>query len=174
MASNIRLNDLIEALAGAVIEAQDNIERHQIANLRSYFDDQMRPRSLVVRLPSIQPQAEPGSEDYYRAPLLPLVSANMLKIKDVEITFDADLGQLLEAPSEEPEKGKGSAKEAVKDAGEAPRKDIFVDMAGSRQGKTGSIHVVLRVESADTTDGAGRLINHLAQTQGVFQTFKAD
>jgi hypothetical protein len=170
MASNIRLNDLIEALAGAVIEAQDNIERHQISNLRSYFDDQMRPKRLVVRLPSIQPQAEPGSEDYYRAPLLPLVSANMLKIKDVEITFDADLGQLLEAPAEEPQKGKESAK----DAPEAPRKDIFVDMAGSRQGKAGSIHVVLRVESAETTDGAGRLINHLAQTQGVFKTFKAD
>ena len=55
MASNIPLNDLIEALAGAVIEAQDNIEQHQISNLLGYFDSQNRPKSLVVRMPSIHP-----------------------------------------------------------------------------------------------------------------------
>jgi hypothetical protein len=31
MASNIQLHDLIEALAGAVIEAQDSIEQHRKA-----------------------------------------------------------------------------------------------------------------------------------------------
>jgi hypothetical protein len=30
--------------------------------------------------------------------------------------------------------------------------------------------VVLRVEGSEPTDGAARLINHLAQTQGVFRT----
>jgi len=166
MASNIPLNDLIEALAGAVIEAQDNIEQHQISNLLGYFDSDNRPKSLVVRVPSIQPQAEEGAEDLYRAPLLPLVSSNMLKIKDVEITFDVDLGQLTDGPSGAAE-GKGQESEA-------PRKSIFVDMAGGKQDKAGSIHVVLRVESAEPTDGASRLINHLAQTQGVYRTFKSD
>lgn len=171
MASNIPLNDLIEALAGAVIEAQDNIEQHQISNLLGYFDSNNRPKSLIVRMPSIQPQAEEGSEDLYRAPLLPLVSSNMLKIKDVEITFDVDLGQLTEEPA-------AKADQAIAEDGrqesESPRKSIFVDMAGGKQSKGGSIHVVLRVESSEPTDGAARLINHLAQTQGVFKTFKAE
>ncbi|MDR3641572.1 MAG: DUF2589 domain-containing protein [Humidesulfovibrio sp.] len=168
MASNIPLNDLIEALAGAVIEAQDNIEQHQISNLLGYFDSDNRPKSLVVRVPSIQAEAESGSEDLYRAPLLPLVSSNMLKIKDVEITFDVDLGQMSDGPADPAAGGKGQPE------AEAPRKSIFVDMAGGKQSKAGSIHVVLRVESSEPTDGAARLINHLAQTQGVYRTFKSE
>ncbi|MDP2848890.1 MAG: DUF2589 domain-containing protein [Humidesulfovibrio sp.] len=169
MASNIQLNDLIEALAGAVIEAQDSIEQHQISNLLGYFDENNRPKSLVVRLPSIHPQAEEGSEDLYRAPLLPLVSSNMLKIKDVEITFDVDLGQFTEEPAPDPKRVDSGGQDD-----EASRKGIFVDIAGSKQSKSGSIHVVLRVESTEPTDGASRLMNHLSQTQGVYKTFKAD
>jgi len=169
MASNIQLNDLIEALAGAVIEAQGSIEQHQISNLLGYFDKDNRPKNLVVRVPSIQPKAEEGAEDLYRAPLLPLVSTNMLKIKDVEVTFDVDLGQLLDGPAAEERKvlpgGQGK---------DTPRKNLFVDLAGGKQEKGGSIHVVLRVESTDPTDGAARLMNHLTQTQGVYKTFKAD
>lgn len=169
MASNIQLNDLIEALAGAVIEAQDSIEQHQISNLLGYFDKDNRPKSLVVRVPSIQPKAEEGAEDLYRAPLLPLVSSNMLKIKDVEVTFDVDLGQLVEKPVEETKKAVPGGQEK-----DSPRKNLFVDMAGGKQEKGGSIHVVLRVESSEPTDGVARLMNHLTQTQGVFKTFKAD
>ncbi len=172
MASNIPLNDLIEALAGAVIEAQDHIEQHQISNLLGYFDSNNRPRSLVVRLPSINPQAGEGSEDLYRAPLLPLVSTNLLKIRDVEITFDVDLGQLTEEPAGEV--AKAGAEEGPLES-EAPRKNILVDMAGGlARKKGGNIHVVLRVEGAEPTDGVARLMNHLAQTQGVFKTIKAD
>lgn len=172
MASNIPLNDLIEALAGAVIEAQDHIEQHQITNLLGYFDSQNRPKSMVIRLPSIHPQAEEGSEDFYRAPLLPLVSTNLLKIKDVEITFDVDLGQLTEEPA-------GQVVNVGTEDGplesEAPRKNIFVDIAGGlTKKKGGNIHVVLRVEGSEPTDGSARLINHLAQTQGVFKTVKVD
>lgn len=171
MASNIPLNDLIEALAGAVIEAQDNIEQHQISNLLGYFDSQNRPKSLVVRLPSTNPQAEEGSEDYYRAPLLPLVSTNLLKIKDVEITFDVDLGQFTEEPLVLKNK---ADTESGRQECETPKKNIFVDMAGAGKNKGGNIHVVLRVEGSEPTDGAARLINHLAQTQGVFKTVKVD
>lgn len=172
MPGNIPLNELIEALAGAVIEAQDTIEQHQISNLLGYFDSQNRPKSLVVRLPSVHPQAEEGSEDFYRAPLLPLVSTNQLKIKDVEITFDVDLGQLTETPSRETDKADTNDK---RQTAKPSRKNICVDMAGAgSKDKKGSIHVVLRVESSEPTDGAARLMNHLAQTQGVFKTVKVD
>ena len=94
MSSRVDLKELIEALAGAVIDAQDRIEQHQIAKLGQYFDEDNRPRTVVMRLPSMQPDAEPGTEDLYRAPLLGLVPANALKIKDVEMRFDVDLGAL--------------------------------------------------------------------------------
>ncbi len=100
MATQTSLNDLIEALAGAVIDAQDRIELHQMSHLSDYFDEDNRPKSVTIRMPSLQPGAGEGDEDLYRAPILPLVSTNVLRIKDVEIRFDADLGSLIEdAPS---------------------------------------------------------------------------
>lgn len=141
MSSNIPLNDLIESLAGAVIEAQDSVELHQLKNLTRYFHSDKRPKSLVMRVPSIRPDAEEGECDLYRAPLLPLMSMNLLKIKDVEISFDAEIGQLESNPADDNEKtDKGLPK------------SISVDVAGTRQDKGGSIHVVLRVEGSEPTD----------------------
>ncbi len=86
------------------------------------------------------------------------MSMNLLKIKDVEISFDAEIGQLESNPADDNEKtDKGLPK------------SISVDVAGTRQDKGGSIHVVLRVEGSEPTDGAARLMNHLSQTQGVFK-----
>ncbi|MFP4462126.1 MAG: DUF2589 domain-containing protein, partial [Thermotogota bacterium] len=88
MSTNSTLHDLIEALAGSVIEAQDRIEKHQYSNIKRYFDDNGRPRSFEIRLPSIDPNAKPNDEDCYRVPILPLVPLNPLKIKDIELSFD--------------------------------------------------------------------------------------
>lgn len=177
MAGPTALNDLIEALAGAVIEAQDRIEQHQMANLGDYFDEFHRPKSVIIRLPSQHPQAAEGDEDYYRAPLLPLVSTNVLRIKDVEISFDAQLGDLgglqsadgFFAPESPGPRGAWQAKRT------ATRSSVRVDTSASaRSQRQSAVHVVLRVEGTEPTDGAARLLNHLAQTQGVFKTVMAD
>ena len=94
MAGEVSLNDLIEALANAVIEAQDRIEQHQISNISRYFDEDNRPISVDVKLPSLDPGADEDEDVDYRVPLLALVSSNPLRIKDVEISFDADISQV--------------------------------------------------------------------------------
>jgi hypothetical protein len=172
MATQTSLNDLIEALAGAVIDAQDRIELHQMSHLSDYFDEDNRPKSVTIRMPSLQPGAGEGDEDLYRAPILPLVSTNVLRIKDVEIRFDADLGSLIEdAPSvattDAPPETRGWRVRP-----RPPKPYVRVDTAvGASDRKAGAVHVVLRVEGSEPTDGAARLMNHLAQTQGVFKTF---
>jgi hypothetical protein len=176
MTTQTSLNDLVEAIAGAVVDAQDRIEQHQMSHLSEYFDEDNRPKSVVIRMPSLDPNAQVGDEDLYRAPILPLVSTNVLRIKDVEISFDADLGSLLDgAPVDDA--APDPQKEAVRRGWRVktqPRKPfVQVDTAaGAPNRKGGSVHVVLRVEGSEPTDGAARLMNHLAQTQGVFQTFK--
>ena len=179
--ANIALEDLIEALAGAVIEAQDAIEKHQISNLASYFSPvnsadnpadpsgPFRPKRIVLRVPSLRPDAGENEEDEYQAPLLSLVSTNQLKIKDVEISFDVDMGILTEgdAGAKPPEGGSAG--------NPAARKSVSVDMGGGLlKRKGGNIHVVLRVEGGEPTEGAARLINHLNQTQGVFRKVDVD
>lgn len=166
MPGKVSFHELIEALASAVIEAQDSIERHQVANLRAYFDEDNRPRSVTLRIPSLHPDAGPGDEDFYRAPLLPLVSRNNLRIKDVEIRFDADLGELGQDAGDD----NGTGPDWVSRRGPGSR--LGVDTAGAGRGR-GSVQVVLRVEGSEATDGAVRLINQLSQAQGVFKTVKA-
>lgn len=175
MATQTPLPGLIEAMASAVIDAQDRIEKRQLEHLSDYFDEDNRPKSIVIRMPSLRPGATEDDEDLYRAPLLPLISTNLLRIKDVEISFDVDMGSLAD------EAGTDAGDDPARDPmawgrrGEKKRPLVQVDTtirAGA--GNSGSVHVVLRVEGTDPTDGAARLMNHLAQTQGVFQTFRYD
>lgn len=170
MATQTSLNTLIEAIAGAVVDAQDRIEQHQISHLSDFFDEDNRPKSVVIRMPSLHPQAGEEDEDLYRAPILPLVSTNVLRIKDVEITFDADIGPLVEG---DPPEDDHPAEPGWKGRPASARPHLRVDpSAGGNDRRSGAVHVVLRVEGSEPTDGAARLMNHLAQTQGVFKTFK--
>lgn len=170
MAAQTSLNTLIEAIAGAVVDAQDRIEQHQISHLSDFFDQDNRPKSVVIRMPSLHPEAGEDDEDLYRAPILPLVSTNVLRIKDVEITFDADIGPLIEGDA--PEEAQPAAP-AWKGQPASARPQLRVDpAAGGNERKGGAVHVVLRVEGSEPTDGAARLMNHLSQIQGVFKTFK--
>ncbi|CAE6749489.1 DUF2589 domain-containing protein [Xanthomonas arboricola] len=175
--AQISLNDLIEALAGAVIDAQDRIEQHQMANLGAFFDEDNRPRSVLIRLPSQHPEAGENDEDLYRAPLLPLVSSNVLRIKDVEISFDAQLGELSEL-DEAALPASLAAPAAVDDWHPKPPAlpgQIGIDLgSNAKSARHSAVHVVLRVEGSEPTEGVARLINRLAQSQGVFKTVKGD
>ncbi|MET0256149.1 MAG: DUF2589 domain-containing protein [Luteibacter sp.] len=166
------LPGLIEAMASAVIDAQDRIEKRQIQHLGDYFDEDNRPKSIVIRMPSMRPGATEDDEDLYRAPLLPLVSTNLLRIKDVEISFDVDMGSLADqVPEAAAEDGNDAL--AWGKRGDRKRPVVQVDTTiRSGNGNAGSVHVVIRVEGTEPTEGAARLMNHLAQTQGVFQTFR--
>ncbi|QWT19097.1 DUF2589 domain-containing protein [Bacillus sp. NP157] len=174
MTSAAPLEGLIEAMASAVVEAQGRIEQAQVAHLGDYFDEDNRPKSVVIRMPSMKAGAEAGDEDLYRAPLLPLVPTASLRIKDVEISFDADLGSLVDRQDAEAPAG---------DLGESrwrflprkPKRSVGLDTASRRSAdRAGAVRVVLRVEGVEPSEGTARLVNHLAMTQGVFQTFRPD
>ncbi|UPG94992.1 DUF2589 domain-containing protein [Luteibacter aegosomatissinici] len=169
------LEGLIEAMAGAVVEAQARIEQAQVARLGDYFDDDNRPKSVIIRMPSMQPGSRDGDEDLYRAPILPLVPSTSLRIKDVEICFDAELGPFHD---EDPS---ARGVEGVTDVGESRwaflskvrKRSVALDTTARRRDNgLGKVQVKLRVEGVDPSDGVARLANHLAMTQGVFQTFR--
>ena len=102
--SNVSLDDLIEAIAAAVITAQDRIEKHQIKNLSNYFErdsenpELVRPISFVVALPSMtdDQSGDEIPEEKIVVPLVAVIPQNQLKIKDVKITFDAGHDQITE------------------------------------------------------------------------------
>jgi hypothetical protein len=169
MAQPLTLKDLLEALSGAVIGAQDRIEQHQLSNLSGYFDEDNRPHSVLVRIPSMRPGAQEGEEDFYRAPLLSLVPANPLQIREVDIEFDVELGELGDEPGDESAQDSTNENAGVNTPwrGGTPRKTVQIDAHSGRGKSAGSVHLKVKVQSAETSSGMAKLTNQLAQTQGV-------
>jgi len=156
MPVRVSLNDLIESIANAVIDAQDRIEQHQVDNIKSYFDEDNRPVSVHLRVPSSDPDAEEGAEEHLRVPLLALTSNNPLRIKEVEISFDADITEFEVA-----DKGEGNL-ETKEWGGKLTGKAVKVDMrSGLLRKDKKTAHVVLKVEGGEPTEGMARLIHEL-------------
>jgi len=165
MASRESLDNLIEGLAGAVVEAQRRIETHQISNFLSFFDEDKRPKKIDVLVPSLHPEAA-GADVRYRVPLLPLVASSLLRIKEVEISFDTDLIGVVDddteseplAAAEKPPEGLVSKK----------LRSINLDMRGGGVFKKnhGTAHVVIKVEGKEISEGMARLVDRLLQAQG--------
>ena len=163
MAERDSLENLIEGLAGAVVEAQRRIEAYQIRNFLSYFDEHNRPLAMDIKVPSMHPEKE-GEDAVYRVPYLPLVASSLLHIKEVEISFDTDITGLVEANGED-------ASEADEGAAEVPgagkKKSISLDIRGGGFGrKAGRAHVVLKVEGREPSEGMARVVDRLLQMQG--------
>ena len=116
MAKSVSLHELIEAIAGAVISAQDLIEKNQTTKVRQYFHENNRPVCVNIRLPNINYVEEPPydqvdqrksyekqQEIYVSVPILSLVGSSSLHIKGMDVEFDVDLsgfGETDEIPKE--------------------------------------------------------------------------
>lgn len=164
MAGKESLDNLIEGLAGAVVEAQQRIETHQINNFLNFFDEDRRPKKLDILVPSLHPDKE-GEDVRYRVPLLPLVASSLLRIKEVEISFDTDLSDVSEGT--EQEEDQASQLESEKTFAKKLR-TVNLDLRGSGvfRKKSGSVHVVMKVEGRDISEGMARLVDRLVQVQG--------
>lgn len=178
--ANLSLHHLIQSIAGAVAEAQDKIHRYQISTVRQYFDADNRPVSVDVRLPSMAPDAQEGDERLVRVPLLSLIGARLLAVKDMEISFDVGLGGQGEpgraapaakddAAARADEQAKADAEAKAGEDGAKPdvwpsdtHAPLSVDMNASKNRDGGPMaHITLRVESQPPSEGMARLIHHL-------------
>ena len=147
MAGPVTFHELIEALANAVIEAQQRIEHHQVVSVKAHLDSKGHPKALDLYVPSLRLDAKENEEDLLRVPHLTLIKRSHLTIKEVEIDFDVDL---VEFGSPETD-GEGEQKNA-----------LSVDMFAGRAGKKGAAaHVKLRVEGQEPSEGTARLLDEL-------------
>ena len=158
--ANLSLHLLIQSIAGAVAEAQDKIQRFQVATVSKYFDEDNRPVSVDVRLPSTSPNASEGDERVVRVPLLSLVGARLLAVKDMEISFEVGLNgqedEVEAAPQSSPEDDDSSPWP------DESHKALGVDLGARRSGEGGPLaRVTLRVETQPPCEGMARLIQNL-------------
>lgn len=122
----VALHGLVSALSGAVVQAQDNIEKYQLEQLGQFFDREGRPDSIQVMLPKLG--VPKGEEDYtvLVVPRMALVQPTLLSISEFQISFDVELGDLGGAadggePQPSPDGGADVAGPPGNDVAAAPR-----------------------------------------------------
>jgi hypothetical protein len=169
----VELEALIDAVASAVISAQDKIEVYQAGLLSQYLDADRRPRTLDIRVPSNRLGAPPGEEMLLQVPILTLVGANRLAIESMEIKMDVDLGDIHDVvpkykpPTDTPRQYTPPAMSAVGKESK-PRRAMMVDMNSPRTATRDALgKVVLKVASQEPTEGIQRLMLELNKRIGV-------
>lgn len=166
MAALTSLEEMIRAIAGSIMNAQHMVEKAQVANIASFFDDDHRPTSLDLKLPAIHSTAAEDASYEYRLPLISLVQHGSLVIGEAEIDLDVELG----AFSQEERVGyHDTLMEQTGRAAPAEKKaSLSINPAtGGVAGKGGSVaHIKLKVIAAEKSEGLARLVNDVVKSQG--------
>nr|WP_137677326.1 DUF2589 domain-containing protein [Parerythrobacter lutipelagi] len=97
MAHHVALNDLVGSVAGSIVDAQAQVERHFIEQVSRYFDKDGKPLCLAIKMPRAGGSSSENEADYNQigVPLLSLVESSMLAIKDLRIDLDVELGSIV-------------------------------------------------------------------------------
>ena len=165
----IALKSLLEAVAGALVGAQNGIDWLQLKHLRDFLHGDATPRTMKFRLPA--PGAEEDALTEYHAPLLSLVAPQILGISSAELDCQVGLGDVeFESGRELPPQMRFM--DIKKDASSGAMtyrtpKDILVDTsAPGGKSAPGALHIRLKVRGVEPRDGYTRLLTLLSQQQG--------
>lgn len=166
MAILTSLEDMVRAIAGSVMNAQHMVEKAQLANIASFFDESHRPTVIDLELPAIHSTAAPGSNYLYRVPVISLVPHSSLVIGEAEIELDVELGAFEEhertGVHETIMDQLGKAAPADKKAG------LMVNptSGGIAAGNGNAAHIKLKLVATDKSEGLARLVNDVVKAQG--------
>ena len=161
VANVISLKALVQAITSAISAAQSEVDRQQVTTLSEYFDDNLRPRVMRMRLPSLRPD-DNGAEIIHAVPVLTLVSPSQLRIKEVEFQFRVAMGDIS----------------AHRDIDGHPTLDDFnssfrvlsIDPAPGVFGRRRpTAKVSVKVESCDQSEGLARMIGELNKYHGEYK-----
>jgi hypothetical protein len=166
MAILTSLEDMVRAIAGSIMNAQHMVEKAQLANIASFFDDARQPTMIDVELPAIHSAAPADARQLYRVPVLSLVPHSSLIIGEAEVDLDVELGPFEHHDRDNLHEGiidqLGRAAPAEKKAG------LMINPGtGTLAGKNGNAaHIKLKLTSTEKSEGLARLLNDVVMTQG--------
>lgn len=167
MAILTSLEDMIRAIAGSIMNAQHMVEKAQLANIASFFDDENRPTTIDVALPALHSTAPEGASHVYRVPVLSLVPHGSLVIGEADIDLEVELGGFEFQDRENVHEG---IVDQLGKAAPAPQKATLMvnSNTGGLAAKQGNAaHIKLKLVAAEKSEGLARLLNDVVVTQGL-------
>jgi hypothetical protein len=159
----LSLHKLVTSLANAVMEAQTRVEHFQIAALRSYFHPDGKPMTMPVKLPP-NSQSQGEREVALDVPVIALVGANVLRIKEFDIEFAVhlhevgDTTQTLAGALQQSASGNAAA--SLSHAHTHEPLLVDTNLSGTTQEST-EAKIRIKVEGIEQTEGLARLLHHL-------------
>jgi len=166
MAILTSLEDMVRAIAGSVMNAQHMVEKAQLANIASFFDDRNQPTMIELELPAVHSTAGPDANYLYRVPVISLVPHSSLVIGEAEIDLDVELGNFDEQERD------GVHDDIIDQLGRAAPADkkatLMVNLgnggAAARNGN--AVHIKLKLVATEKSEGLARLVDDVVKAQG--------
>lgn len=148
-------DDLVEAIAGAVINARELLEAQHLDTMGRYFKDKgdgkLQALTQTVKIPNSRPESK---DEFMEVdiPLFALVPLNSLKLKQVEVELEAYLSSLEDSETE-------MAPGANTVAGKAKRKQMNMELSGGGYvgSKKNNVKVKVTIEGSDPPEGLVRV-----------------
>jgi hypothetical protein len=92
----VSINQLLQAIQFAVIEAQEVAEEQHMRQMAEYFTDDGAPVTIPLQLPNPQWDGKTEAEQYVDVdvPKITLVPQNSVTIKELEVEMEVPIGNL--------------------------------------------------------------------------------
>lgn len=155
-------DDLVEAIAGAVINARELLEAQHLDTMSRYFSDtdgdgKLEARTQTVKLPNTKTDSQ---DDFVEVqiPLFALVPLNSLKLKEVEVELEAYLSSL-----EDSETDMAPGSDTLDQGKKVKRKKINMELSGGGYvgSKKNNVKIKVTMEGSDPPEGLVRVNGHV-------------
>lgn len=160
----IPFNQLVSAIACAVVDAQHQVRQAHISELYHHFKDGY-PVSVELQIPRVD--RETGRQTFIpvSVPLIILINPSQLSIQDMQITMQVDMSEITKAALMEDKSKKLKEKTSAQPYEWKPSEYQTLISTSTTTGKKpsgiGMAQVTLKVTAEETPEGLARLLDHL-------------
>lgn len=166
MAILTSLEDMVRAIAGSIMNAQHMVEKAQLANIATFFDDAHRPTTIDVLLPATHSTAAADASHLYRVPVLSLVPHGALVIGEADIDLDVELGPFELQDRTNTHEGIVGQLGRAAPADQKATLMISAATGGLAARHGNAAHIRLKLVAVEKSEGLARLLNDVVVTQG--------
>jgi hypothetical protein len=160
----VRLDQLIAAVARAVVDAQHDVQRSQLGDLSQFFRDGS-PITVSLNIPRVSPETGEKESVEVQVPLAILVGHPGISIRETQLSMQVEISPISDIPIRRKAAPNASSSQPYEWKPAVNQPVISVSTVTS--GKTGDVGVAqltLRVAAEDVPEGLARLLDHLNKT----------